>query len=340
MPVVAFDDVMFQRHGTHAIFRAPMGIAVTIKDEKEFAKNYDIILDQLFTKYKAERKKRIYKAAHLTAQILEQSTDFIENFIAQISKYIQSVDVYYSYFPGDIVPRFWVFRETHPRYYAPDAFISLIQNSYVHIAVWRYLILHPDCSGYECHVDHFQGKNTPAWEEIRDKQNMFLYNSGGECNCYIATADIFLRRIYDKLTGALVRRSVRQCFEGITNGTHIDAYWLGPKKEFLNAIAPNKDIDINTYPKIKHPLFIIAYQGPSGRASDKDTFEWQNNYSKIMEKAYENKGCVRYWDPAKGPHFTNETQDTVMVANEAAEPIVESIKAIFPNIKIDESLKQ
>ena len=340
MPIVAFDDILFQRHGNTGTFRAPIGIALTIQEEKEFAKNYDIILDQLFAKYNGERKKRVYKAAHLVMQLLDQSTDFIEDFLKLISKYIQRIDVYYSYFPEDITPRVWTFRDTHPRWYTPDRFISLIQNSYVHIAVWRYLQLHPDCKEYEFHVDYFQGKNTPAWEEIRDKSNMYLFNSGCECNCYISSADLFLRRIQDKLTGTLLRRSVRQCFEGITNGTHVDAYWLGPKKEFLNYIAPNKDIDANTYSRIKHPIFIIAHQNPSGKASDKDTFEWASNYSKIMEKAYENNGCVRYWDPTTGPHFTNEMTDTVIVANDLAKPMVESIKAIFPNIKIDESLKQ
>jgi hypothetical protein len=59
-----------------------------------------------------------------------------------------------------------------------------------------------------------------------------------------------------------------------------------------------------------------------------------------MEKAYENDGCVRYWDPVTGPHFTNEAQDTVIVANDPAKPMVESIKSIFPNINVDESLKQ
>jgi tRNA G37 N-methylase Trm5 len=66
---------------------------------------YDIILDQLFAKYNGERKKRVYKAAHLVMQLLDQSTDFIEDFLKLISKYIQRIDVYYSYFPEDITPR-------------------------------------------------------------------------------------------------------------------------------------------------------------------------------------------------------------------------------------------
>ncbi len=115
---------------------------------------------------------------------------------------------------------------------------------------------------------------------------------------------------------------------------------MGPKKDFLNAIAPNKDLDANTRVKIKHPLYIIAYQNPSGKASDKDTFEWTTNYSKIMEKAYENNGSVRFWNPTTGPHFTNEATDVVMLANDLAKPTINSIKQVFPKIKIDESLKQ
>jgi len=59
-----------------------------------------------------------------------------------------------------------------------------------------------------------------------------------------------------------------------------------------------------------------------------------------MEKAFENNGCVRYWDPVTGPHFADEAQDIVMLANDLAKPIIQSIKSIFPKIKIDETLKQ
>lgn len=340
MPIVAFDDVMFQRRGLKNTFRAPIAVALTIPDEKAFAKKYDSVLDALFKIYNQPRKKRIYKAAHLVTQLLEESTDFIEDFLKQMSKCVTRIDIFYSYFPSDLTPRIWVFKDTHPRFYTPDDFVSLIQNSYVHIAVWRYLQLHPDCSNYECHVDYFEGKTTPAWEEIKDNPNLFLYNSGCECNCFISAADLTLRHIQERLNGVLVRRSVRQCFSSITNGTHVDAYWLGPKKDFLNAIAPNKDLDANTRVKIKHPLYIIAYQNPSGKASDKDTFEWTTNYSKIMEKAYENNGSVRFWNPTTGPHFTNEATDVVMLANDLAKPTINSIKQVFPKIKIDESLKQ
>ncbi|MBX5326123.1 MAG: hypothetical protein ACQXXH_04530 [Candidatus Bathyarchaeia archaeon] len=73
MPTVALDDIVFERRGLVGTFRAPMGVAITIKDEKKFLKAYDKILDSLFTKYENERKKRIYKAAHLVNQILDAS---------------------------------------------------------------------------------------------------------------------------------------------------------------------------------------------------------------------------------------------------------------------------
>lgn len=340
MPVVAFDDVLFQRHGTTGTFKAPMGVGITIPNEKKYAKNYDIILDKLFDKYKNERKKRIYKAAHLVGQLLDSSTGFIEDFLDAISRYVSHIDIYYSYFPSDITPRIFCFKDTHPRWYEPNRFINLIQNSYVHICAWRYLQLHPECKEYECHLDHFQGKITPAWEAIRDKENLYLYNSGNECNCFISSADLILRHIQNRLTGALVRRSVRQCFTDIIDGTHVDAYWLGPKKDFLNNIAPNKDIDADVRPKIKHPIFIIAWQSPSNRASDKDAFEWTNTYSKTMERAFECGGCVRFWDAIHCPHLVDEKQDTVILANDLAKPMVESIKTVFRNIKVDNSLKQ
>jgi len=340
MPTVAFDDVVFLRRGTEGMFKAPMGVGLTIPEERKFAEQYDILLDKLFSKYNKPRKKRIYKAAHLTEQLLDSTTGFIEDFISAMSPYISRIDICYSYFPSAITPRIFVYKDTHPRWYDPNSFLKLIQNSYVHICAWRYLQVHPDCKDYEFHLDHFQGRVTPAWEAIRDKDNLYLYNSGNECNCFISSADLILRHIQNRLIGAMVRKSVCQCFADIVDGTHVDTYWLGPKKDYLNNIAPNKDIDADTIPRIKHPIFVIAWQSPSNRASDKDTFEWTGTYSKIMEMAYENNGCVRFWDPKQGPNIIDEKQDIVILTNDSAKPMVESIKTVFRNIKVDDSLKQ
>jgi hypothetical protein len=340
MPIVAFDDFVFQRHGIQGLFKAPMGIGLTIPDEKGFAEQYDVLLDKLFEKYRKPRKKRIYKAAHLTAQLLDATTNFIDDFISAMSPYISRIDVYYSYFPANLIQRIFVFKDTHARWYDPLSFLRLIQNSYVHICAWRYLVLHPDCKNYDFHLDHFEGRVTPAWEAIREKENLYIYYSGNECNCYISAADLVLRHIQNKLKGAVVRKTICTCFEEIINGTHVDAYWLGPKKDILNNLSPNKDLDADTIPRTKHPIFVIAWQSPSSRASDRDTFEWTNTYSKIMETAYQNGGCARFWDPKQGPNLIDENQDIVILANDAAKPMVESIRSVFPKIKIDESLKQ
>jgi hypothetical protein len=80
MPIVAFDDVVFKRSGDRGTFKAPFGVGLTILDEAKFCQNYDSILDDLFPLYQAERKKRVYKAAHLVGQLLDLSTEFIETF--------------------------------------------------------------------------------------------------------------------------------------------------------------------------------------------------------------------------------------------------------------------
>jgi hypothetical protein len=340
MPVVAFDDILFERHGLTGTFKAPLGVAVAIKDEKKFIKKYDTTLDSLFIKHEAVRKKRIYKAAHLVNQILDLSVPFIDDFLKSMSKLIGQIDVFYSYFPSNLVPKIYVYKDTHPRWYDSERFINLIQNSYAHICVWRYLQLHPDCRKYNLHCDYFEGKVTPAWENIRDMDNLQLYNSGSECNCFISTADLILRHIQNRLQGTLLRQNVQHCFDAVINGTHVDAHWLGPKKEFLNSIAPHKDISANVRPRVKHPIFIFAWQNPTNRASEKDAFEWSSLYSKTMERAFESDGCVRFWDPNSGPHFVEEDKDVVIVANEQARSIVESIRSVFPNIKVEETLKQ
>jgi hypothetical protein len=334
MPIVAVDDALFERRGISGIFKAPIGVALTILDEKEFHKNYDLVLDELFIKYRQERKKRIYKSAHLVGQLLDKSTDFIDDFLKKISKFIFRINVFYSYFPKGKVPRIYVYKDTHPRAYEPERFIELIQNSYVHICVWKYLELHPDCKIYSFHIDYFEGKTTPAWDSIRDMENLHLYNSGCESNCFISSADLILRHIQNKLIGPLRQSTILDCFNEISDRTRIEPYFLGPRKEILNNIAPNKDIDADVRPRIKHPILIIAWESYTSRKEERNTFEWSSVYSRIMEKAFESDGCVRFWDPRDGPHFVKEEEDIIVMVNDLARPIVESIKSIFLNIKI------
>ena len=220
------------------------------------------------------------------------------------------------------------------RAYRPEKFMHLIQNAYEHYCVWGYCESHPDCRHYLYEVDHFCGKITPAWDAIDNLPNLSIYFSGCECNKAISTADLILRYIQNTNKGRLRFRNLQSCLGHIINGTHLNDHFLGPRQDYLHMMAFRDMIDINTRPFIKHPIYWIAWEKHTKRGDEKTSLEWDRRYDMIMERAENEMGCVRFWDPADFPHLINESVDIACQMDEEALPIIKAMQDIAPAIRI------
>ena len=336
MATVGIDSIVFSRPGLLGrLFKAPLGLALTIPDEDKFKRSYDNALDLLFKRVEKTRVKRIYKAAHLTAQLLHLEHDVLRGFISEICPAIQRLDFFYTFFPTAKIPKVFVFADSTPRGVPPVEFIELIQNAYPHICVWAYLQFYSDCRAYRFRVDHFHGKKSPAWDEIDNLPDFKIYFSGDECNMAISTADLLLRWVQDTLQGALRHDTIEACFGDVSDGTHVMAHYLGPKREYLHKMAPNLALDINISDHIKHPIYILAWKSLTARAEEKKSFEWTAFYTKAMQRACEADGCVKFRDPAKDHHIIDESIDKVLVCDEASRPIADAIRRTHPKIAVE-----
>ena len=334
MRVVAVDTCWFKRPSEVSPFRALLGVAITIKNREEFRETYDRVLDECFEKYGAERKKRIYKAAHITEQLLHNSIDFIRIFIQKISSELDRINVYYTYYPPGSIAEIWTCRDSHSRSFPPEKFMDLIYNAYPHYCVWKYLDIYTDCKHYNYEIDYFHGKISPAWEYIKDLENLTLYHKRSECNKAISTSDFILRHINNTLPGRLGIMNLRRCLNNIIGRTKLSSYFMGPRSDYLQKTPFTSSIDIDTRSYIARPIYWIAWKGFTGSSDEKKLLEWNPIYNNIMDLAEQNNGCVRFYEPSILPHLINESKDKLCLLNEEAIPIQKAIQSIAPEIEV------
>lgn len=334
MQSVGVDSCVYKRQYEDSEFEALLGVAITTLDRDKFRKHYDDVLKIAFDAIGEKPKKQIYKAAHLTAQLQDATSDFLDCFIQSISSELIRVNIFYSYYPEDKIDRIYTCQDSYIRPFPPKEFLKKINNAYPHYCVWRYLEAHPDCRNYIFEVDHFEGKITPAWRKISDMPNLHIYYSGNECNKIISSADLFLRFICNKVIGDLNGRNLVYCLKDILNKTKIHSYYMGYRSDYLKTMAFTDDLMINTRFHLKHPIYWIVWKNISKDKDEKTLFEWSEKYNDVMKEAENNGGCVRFYKASDIPHLLDQEKDNICLINDEAESIISVIKSIARDVKI------
>lgn len=276
------------------MMKVMLGASVKVADEDSFRASYSSALDNVFSRRGIRRRKPVYKAAHLTKQILHQTPYVIADILASLEGCIERVDIFSAYYNQPYVS---CFGEAQGQRLLPVVFIERFHNGFPHVCCWRYLMDYQQEAVPTFMLDHFSAKLTPAWRVLEDmKVNMEVYYSGGECNPLIATADIVLRLIDLFQFGNVDGRSL---LAPLVN--YVPA--LEPKLRFHNVgagtynqhhTAPVINLDIDISGLIKKPTCYIVARD----RVDKDIFEWGAFYNRVMAKATQLKGCVKFFDPS------------------------------------------
>ncbi len=332
MGIVGIDSVVFTRKKV-SVFEGLLGVAVTADDNDAFKKEYDACIEATFDKLGVPRKKRVYKAAHLAYQLKDKSLDFLKLFFEGMRDAISHIDFFYTFYKTEKTPMIYIYQDMHPRGLPPVDFLHLIENGYEHICAWRYADLYPANIDYHFQIDHFEGKRTPAWKKVDALKDLSIYYSGSECNAVIATADLALRVVQNHLMGSLNAVNIKACFSQEYQSI-IGAHLLAWKKDFLNNMAPDAEIDILTAPKVSHPIYFIMWKNLWKIPEGEIYFEWEQFYCKIMERAFENGGCVKKFTIRDATTLLDEKQDYLIVANEGFEEEIRALKLMHPSIRV------
>jgi len=333
MNTVGVDACLFQRDGKDSSFHDPMGVAVSIRDREEFRSKYDTVLDELFTKYRKDRMKTVYKAAHITKQLQDKTNDFIKEFLVNMTDEIQRIDVFYTYYPEGSIEEIVTCKDSYPRSYTSDKFINIIEKGYEHYCVWKYCVEYPLASNNLFEVDHFTAKITPAWDEIRNLESLSIFYSGGECNKPISVADIVLRLICNTLRGRLEHENIFDCLKDYVKESQVRSFWMGPRRDYLNNMAWRDDFNIDIRSNIQHPIFWIAWDKETDRGDEKVSLEWSEAYNEVLTRAEASFASARFWDPKEFPLLINTKSDVVFLLNDKAIPILSAIQFLSPRIR-------
>lgn len=172
MVTVGFDSKLFMAGKGDRVFKALIGVGVTVEDGIRFRSRYLEVLKDLFYQYNTPPRRKVYKAAYLYKEFYDDAPRFMDKLLGTLSDEIMRVDVFYTYYPTKRVPKIAIFRRSGTKVCTPIEFINLIYNSYPHICVWGYLNAYPEARDYEYCIDHFEGYTAPTWEAIKVLPNL------------------------------------------------------------------------------------------------------------------------------------------------------------------------
>lgn len=296
-------------HGKPIVLKALVGGSVTTQDPN-FDERYQTALKTAFDKHGIRQEKVIYKGAHMLKKVGAKFDDMITDILNDLESAIAHIDLYFATYPK---PYISIFGKAQGKRLSPLEYIDQHQNGFAHAcAWWHWRNYSKNEATFEYHIDHFEGKSTPAWTEMEtNKVNMKAYYSGCECDCLISFADLLLKTIDVFHFGGVDYRSIAQpiwkrCKTFILS-QKVKSYDLSKYDWVIRATVPELPLDINLNGYIQHPIYFIAWTPSLPRKTVKTSFEWSKLYNSVIQKAVKAKGCVKFLNFDKDMTFWDDT---------------------------------
>jgi len=310
-------------------FKALLGVSVTTNDEDTFRRRYEESLDKAFSTVRVERKKRVYKGAHLLMQTVERTPDIIRIILEELEDCIEHIDVYCAFYSR---PYISMFGKTRFQRLEPLTFIENVMNAFPHVCAWFYL---QNYSEYEdplsFDIDHFSGNITPAWRELTGS-NIEVYFSGDECNAIISTADLTLRLIdmlqRGDVNGMSLFAPIKELCPSYRTSGKLRFNNLGDRGWKIKASVPDTHLSMDLTPYLKHPIFFHVWDPGRPRERVKKSFEWSPIYNAVAGKAFENKGAMKSLDFDRDIILWNADIDRLVIWSETDEQYINMLKGM------------
>jgi len=301
-------------------FVANLGASVTTHDKDKFESSYEDAISEILKKFNLERRKRIYKGAHLVAQAMEKAPNIIVEMIDRLEDDIAHIDIYCAYYSLEYIS---IYGQAEGQKLSPPAFVKKTQGAFPHVCSWWYVLEYAKTESPVClEIDYFQTATTPAWRNLVDvaKKDVTVefYFGGDECNPLISVADMILKLIRIYHHGTVEGRSLLQPLLGkCTSLEGKRKTWfhnLGSRGFLIKATAPDLPLQADTGPFIKHPIFFYSWDPGEGRRKGdiRSSFEWSPAYNAIAAHASLKRGGVKSFSFAEDPIFWKSDIDVIV----------------------------
>ena len=331
-------------------FVANLGVSVTTHNKDDFESAYEDAISEILGTYGLERKKRIYKGAHLLAQAMENAPTIISELLERLESEITHVDVYCAYYSQEYIS---IYGEAQGQRLSPAVFVKKTQGAFPHVCSWWYSQKYADIeSPMYLEVDYFQTATTPGWKKLLSAAKMGItklefYFGGDECNPLISVADLILKLIriyhYGTVDGRSLLRPLHEKCESFKGKRKIWFHNLGSRGFLIKATAPTLPLQAAIRPFIKHPIFFYSWNPGEKKSRLKAGFQWSPKYNVITAKASLERGGGKSFSFAEDTLFWDPNVDVIIpITKEDQEEIrqIEKYGYKLPKIIDSEKLLQ
>lgn len=178
--------------------------------------------------------------------------------------------------------------------------------------------------------DHFEGKWSPSWDEMKDKVKMQIFYNGGEVNPLISTADTTLRLVDTYQLGYLDSMSmIRPIIDHATPVAQKVQYHEITSTDDLKEITPREPVDMDTNDYIKHPIFYIVWNPKEPRKLVRPSFEWSDLYNLVTLRAAKVGGCVKNFEVGRDELSWRPSEDFLVPWTEVDSDLVKQLGQMY-----------
>ncbi len=191
--VIAFDSKDFKRSNAAGELKwfTPLGCGVAISNQESFAKQYAESLKGLAKDFGITQMSGCFSSAEYFQEIGPAKVCALsEKLLNSVQKFIDSVYFTFIVLPSAKIPKVPVGGYRGPtKEIETFDFLRQVSGYFSYITAWHYLGIESR-ENETIVVDGFNGKRTPAWDDLLARCVPKIYQHGDECNPFIATADI------------------------------------------------------------------------------------------------------------------------------------------------------
>jgi len=171
-------------------FYTPLGVGVLIKNPEKFVEDYLSANIELSDNFFVKNKRPFYSSFYLKDEIdLRKAFRFCDDLVKKIQEHIEKIHICYLILSKEKHPTVNVGGTKSPtEEVETPKFLRIMQPMFSYITAWNFQKINR--KKYKLVIDGFSSKETIAWRELINHNDVMVYPHGDECNPFISLADI------------------------------------------------------------------------------------------------------------------------------------------------------
>jgi len=336
MKSVGIDSLKIELGNSPNIFEGLLGIAVTCKNEKSFVDLYRACMPKALEKLGIKTNRIVLKAYDISKHAPEHEYDVLIPFLDCLKEEIERIDIYYTRYNTNKLPRISIYGKDQPTTKNPVEFLRIISNGYPHYVGYWYLNKYSSKDIGKMYLDHFESCLTPAWESLSQFKGLTVVYKGGNCNCLVSTSDLLLRITVTQLKAKnedFWKDGLERIHSAFSWSNKVTVNELGGSTAILKFMTPinRRLIDLTSY--IARPLVFVPTENLAGipTKEERDLFEDLPVFDDLSNFLFLTQGSFKYFRPSSDVRIGREG-DYFLVIGQNSERLYEYLKKCGTNL--------